>query len=462
MDIEGGDDQTHKPESMNDELAFTQVVSKEPIDNELQSLVRTTSLAGHKLTKSLSIRYNSMIERLFFGSMTSQYLVGDEVIEGEDSMFGPILLDPTANYFYKSWENYFYNIVEEFRDTKQRAAKWDLVRKFPEILCFQIQRAGYSKEKKCAEKNNQRFEFDQEIYVDRFLQENREVVQGLRKKAEALENERIEIEKELKAISQFRENRDIIKSLDDVLQLVEALNNKDDSAHHLPPKFFDFDLKNKSEIISSLTSLRNELDDEKQMLSKRKQAIETETSTLYTSIEKTKYVLFSIIIHEGSAESGHFYCLVRMQDKWFKFNDFYVREMTETEVFELAFGYQGSVANAYCVFYMKDSIFSASPSHNFANIGESQEGFFDIVPKQKLFNVEQANKSFNNQIHSNQIKKINAEYITRHDYVTRNFDDRYKDWKGKVTGMRSICDFFKRNSLFTSTCRSKFGRSWRP
>lgn len=432
-----------------------------PMDLELQRY--SSSMGSPKLSKSLSIRNNSLIEKLFFGHLTSHYLVGEnqDITQGEDSLFGPILLDPTTNYFYKSWENYFYNIVENFRDTQDKAAKWDLVRKFPDILCFQIQRARYNPERKCAEKNNQRFEFDQEIYVDRFLHQNKETVLGLKAKADALEKERVEIEAELKAISGFRENRDIVKSLEDVLHLMQVMNSQDDQAPHLPPSILQYQLETKAQISSSLNSLKTKLEDEKKILSERRTSIEGETRTLYSHIENTKYVIFSIIIHEGSADSGHFYCLVRMQDKWYKFNDFYVREMDEKEVYQIAFGYEGSVANAYCIFYMKEEMFKECPPHNFAQLGDSNEGYYEFINSDKLFNTRQANMTFNKEIYVNQIKKVNAEYITRHDFVTRHFNDRYKDWSGKVTGMRSICDFFIRKLDSKRNGKSRPQRSWR-
>lgn len=464
MDIETEEDV--KPSAaMDEEKPVAQADIKDEIENmdlEMQKL-NSINLSSPKLGKSLSIRNNSLIEKLFFGHLTSQYLVGDkqELVEGEDSLFGPILLDPTTNYFYKSWENYFYNIVEEFRDTQQKAAKWDLVRKFPDILCFQIQRARYNVEKKCAEKNNQRFEFDQEIFVDRFLLQNRDIIQSMRAKSDALEKERQEIEAELKAISGFRDNRDIIKSLEDVLRLLQVMNSQEDRLPALPPSILNYSLESKSQIESSLSVLKTNLEEEKKSLSNRRFAIESETKTLYSHIENTKYVVFSIIIHEGSADSGHFYCFVRMQDKWFKFNDFFVREMTETEVFEIAFGFEGSVANAYCVFYMKEEMFQNSPPHNFAQIGENTEGYYEFLGEDKLFNTRQANMTFNKEIYSNQIKKINAEYITRHDFITRHFADRYKDWKGKVVGMRSICDFFIRWFCLSRSRRTGCQRSWR-
>lgn len=415
-----------------------------PMDLEIQRL--NSTVGSPKLAKSLSIRNNSLIEKLFFGTMTSQYLVEgqQEAIAGEDALFGPILLDPTTNYFYKSWENYFYNQIENFRESKDRAAKWDLVRRFPDILCFQIQRARYNAERKCPEKNNQRFEFDQEIFVDRFLYTNRDAVQSMRVRADQLEAERLKIEAELKAISGFRDGRDIIKSLDDVLRLLQVMDGQDGQQPPLPPSILQFALEGKPQIAAALGSLRTGLEEEKQALQARRHAIEAETRTMYADIERTKYVVFSIIVHEGSADSGHFYCFVRMQDKWFKFNDFYVREMATEEVFETAFGSDGSVANAYCVFYMREDMFANCPPHDFARLGESAHGYYEFIGADKLFNIRQANLSFEHEIYASQVKKINAEYITRHDFVTRHFKDRYDCWKGKVTGMRSVCDFFLR------------------
>ena len=60
-------------------------------------------------------------------------------------------------------------------------------------------------------------------------------------------------------------------------------------------------------------------------------------------------------MHEGTAEYGHYYAFIRDGKQWYKFNDFTVTIVEESEVFELAYGGKGA-ASAYCIFYVQESI----------------------------------------------------------------------------------------------------------
>jgi ubiquitin carboxyl-terminal hydrolase 25/28 len=53
-------------------------------------------------------------------------------------------------------------------------------------------------------------------------------------------------------------------------------------------------------------------------------------------MSKYKYHLHSICVHDGNANSGHYYSFIfdRFQNKWRKFNDIRVTEVTEEEVFK--------------------------------------------------------------------------------------------------------------------------------
>lgn len=44
------------------------------------------------------------------------------------------------------------------------------------------------------------------------------------------------------------------------------------------------------------------------------------------------YKLKAVIIHAGSAESGHYYCLINIAEKWYKFDD---RNVLECDVKDL-------------------------------------------------------------------------------------------------------------------------------
>ena len=74
-------------------------------------------------------------------------------------------------------------------------------------------------------------------------------------------------------------------------------------------------------------------------------------------MQKEPYHLHSIAVHQGGAESGHYFAYIydRAQQKWRKYNDIRVTDVTEEEVFKASEGGDGW-ETAYWVVYVQDSI----------------------------------------------------------------------------------------------------------
>ena len=193
---------------------------------------------------------------------------------------------------------------------------------------------------------------------------------------------------------------------------------------------------------------------ERERMEEEKRAVEGAVKDLYKDIEKTKYRLFSIIIHEGTADHGHYYCFVRMQAKWFKFNDFHVREIPEQEVFAIAYGGFGTVAAATCVFYMKETMWNNAIDHNFSLLanseGSSSHSYLRFIETSLLQNVKQANFEFEKALVAAKAKKISSIYIKKHQEVKRNIENSVSNNKknaAKVKGLRSIFEYIIGNQL---------------
>ncbi|KAM0679573.1 Ubiquitin carboxyl-terminal hydrolase 7 [Glugoides intestinalis] len=74
-----------------------------------------------------------------------------------------------------------------------------------------------------------------------------------------------------------------------------------------------------------------------------------------------KYKIFSIVIHQGLVDEGHFYCYLQLRGKYFKFNDDVVYECSKEEALEWNFGgaYQNNSSkekrfSAYYLVYCKE------------------------------------------------------------------------------------------------------------
>jgi ubiquitin carboxyl-terminal hydrolase 25/28 len=65
----------------------------------------------------------------------------------------------------------------------------------------------------------------------------------------------------------------------------------------------------------------------------------------------TQYQLFAIMIHQGSAASGHYFIFVynESQRKWRKYNDRFVTEVTLEEVQKISLGETNKDTNATCL-----------------------------------------------------------------------------------------------------------------
>lgn len=61
---------------------------------------------------------------------------------------------------------------------------------------------------------------------------------------------------------------------------------------------------------------------------------------LYGSLKKHKYIIHSILIHEGAADTGHYYAYIYKHTKniWYKFNDIHVSVVNEDKVLKDAYG----------------------------------------------------------------------------------------------------------------------------
>jgi len=72
----------------------------------------------------------------------------------------------------------------------------------------------------------------------------------------------------------------------------------------------------------------------------------------YQKMNNVMYYLYSIIIHEGSAEFGHYYSYIKNLDKgkWYKFSDINISEVADEEVKQTSFG--GKNASAYYLIYI--------------------------------------------------------------------------------------------------------------
>ena len=228
--------------------------------------------------------------------------------------------------------------------------------------------------------------------------------QKLWQRKKALETNLKNLKGQMEAFSGFGKNRSLLDSFNDVISFLKL--GPDPAAVSVfqsrPPHEKEENIMNQSlyvgqsvfrplsepqhasssqmhpELVSLLQdpkalALRSELNSFHSTLSTRYYQLEYEQKEMekkiaksYDGLEKNKYSLFSVIVHEGTPESGHYYCFVRLDgDNWVKFNDYQTKRVSQNEVLEIAKGGEKTNSSAYCAFYMREEDYIKSPPHNY-------------------------------------------------------------------------------------------------
>lgn len=104
-------------------------------------------------------------------------------------------------------------------------------------------------------------------------------------------------------------------------------------------------------IDSRITNYHNKIND-----------IDTQIEKCYESLRTKPYHLYSILIHEGSADSGHYYSYIYeiQNKKWRKFNDINISEEAEPQIIKEAQGV--NYTSAYYLVYAQEEVITESSS----------------------------------------------------------------------------------------------------
>ena len=109
-------------------------------------------------------------------------------------------------------------------------------------------------------------------------------------------------------------------------------------------------------------------------------------STLLNSKDQYLYHLSGIVIHIGTALSGHYFSLIKKGNSWYDFNDINISKLTDDEVKDLAFGKREGYS-AYILFYTKNQ-YSAIIDNKQMNFTTEYEMEKIIDNDKKYFTVQ--------------------------------------------------------------------------
>jgi len=311
---------------------------------------------------------NSIIKKHFFGRM-NQFMTyhqdGEEMVEKKELIFGPIIIDVAAKNLYAAIEHYCSFVIDDYRTpnggevTRAEGKLW--ISKPPELLFVQLNRVVFDKNKGTPIKINDPFSFEKEIYLDRFMMDYKDEALKINQHIVDLKGELEQKENSLqKILSNFESKLDIIKILDitgDFLKKQISFDISQPVVMHsdsmMVGQLDDVEKINTAVdiVFKYKESLENKIEDLKKTIS----AIKNTIDTLWGKLNKHKYHLVSVLVHDGHAGSGHYYSFNRepYNDTWKKFNDFNVSEEKEEIVMtESLGGYEN--ASAYSLVYISD------------------------------------------------------------------------------------------------------------
>lgn len=100
-------------------------------------------------------------------------------------------------------------------------------------------------------------------------------------------------------------------------------------------------------------------------------------------------------MHEGTADSGHYYCYIwdEKSKRWYKYNDSTVTEAKEEDLLFEAYGRPDSTKNACCLFYRNKlhktdyTKNSEVPSNLIKIVEEKDKQFLNEIDKSKVLNA---------------------------------------------------------------------------
>ncbi|CAD8097227.1 unnamed protein product [Paramecium primaurelia] len=382
--------------------------------------------------KSSTIHDEDVVSKLFFCKV-HHYLQFDQagVPQSRDSteLYNFIPIDLKDGNLYDAFDNFVVNSIEDFKNDLSEtvcATKYNWIQGAPQTLSFQIQRVTYSKEKNDLIKQNDEFLFEEEIYLDRFLYENSKRYLDIRTQNRELKIKQKLIKQELQQLSKFDDKYDL---QDVLLTTVKFLEMQSKDKPNNPANFGPSDQKH---TIEQLLKYSQHVQKRKEVLQQQYNDLEEKIQASYNNFKGNKYYLQSILIHEGMANSGHYYTYIKdfRLNKWFKFNDIRVTEETREKVFQDAIGVKPGI-NAYLLVYLKDELVQEEikyPKRLYKTSTEQdylQDTYGSFLNQNQIESIKRENQLFQNEIEDYKqariIERIAEAYQTRFEFVNEQF-----------------------------------------
>ncbi|CAD8071195.1 unnamed protein product [Paramecium sonneborni] len=267
-----------------------------------------------------------------------------EIIKINDTIFGSISIEAADKDLEKGFINTRVLIIDEYEtDTKEKTkAKIDQnIQQAPFLISFYINRVYYDAKQKQVCKNNTQFNFYSSLNINQFKTIN-EGQKNL--ELQKLDQEEQRILDQLKSVGDTKE--EIQDQFNQVIKLFKRNEGQIDNLVTIDGFCICDESSVNPNIISSdkmlfqLESYKEKMMKTVQLLTDQLERIQEQKKKLLKS-DQNIYLLTSVLMHDGSATSGHYYCYVldkKDLTTWWKCNDSTITKVDFAQVYKDASG----------------------------------------------------------------------------------------------------------------------------
>lgn len=341
-------------------------------------------------------------------------------------------------------------VDEKKSESSTSATKSVWFTRMPPVMVIYLQRITYNKDISQAEKMNEEYNFPCQISFDRYLDENKAESIRARTTVQRLRRERDHLDSMLKQYECFSSYRnettkcnkvsigaptemDIWESASPGARSSEPISratNTDASSRicdgktraveqnifaafnavqsrlregiNASSELFAVDGLSREEIEESLDILTRVVQQDRskyEALQSKTRALDEEEEEAYKGLERVKYQLHAVLVHDGGPSGGHYWTFIRNWNakedshSWMKLSDSVVTHVSEQEMLSWSVGGR-SRASAYCLIYAVES----SLEGNYKNGGSLSEESRLLLPADRIDEVSRACDDFERQL----------------------------------------------------------------
>lgn len=413
----------------------------------------------------------NIVNSIFTGKTKNIVIQGEGENRKENSSSGEfktIYLDAADRDLYRSWEVQYEDNVDGYKDEQgnpMQCFKKEYITELPKVLLIMIKRLRWDQKNNIYSKSNESFDFDDVIYPDRHMLENRKAVEELRIEVDILREKATKLSEHIQQFKDYNGNKQELSSiLNSTAHLLQSNVDSMDSDTNDVDGISLFSPKNLckavdpgsndemlNKMIDYLTALQARTNEQVAAMENKYNDLQAEIKGYYKSIDKTPYHLQSILIHDGNHESGHFYTFIKdfAKGTYRRYNDHNVSDVTEERVREESIGGLGNIS-AYCLIYVNEEIYKTCCNPNLQKYElqyrdkVAQDEYNKIVPADLAELVYIENDDLMRTIEeteaSEKAKEIMDLYDKRMEILTK-FMEEFKN-KVNLLYVSSIAQFF--------------------